>query len=126
MIQITDKIWAVEVPEDATNIEICNYGENDTLEYMHHIDGIAAYAMDDLAPGTWRFLFNTKTATEEQAKKVVGWIEIAGKMGYYDYLNPEPYRYIESWEESLRSFLFDKGIDPDKNNYAIIENISNE
>jgi hypothetical protein len=126
MIQLTDKHICLKIPDG-------DYGEGLIIEvdgkhFLNLIDenGEMLAGTQPLPPGTWRFLFTNKTAMEEQARRVVGWIEIAGKMGYYDYLNPEPYRYIESWEESLRSFLFDKGIDPDKNNYAIIENISNE
>jgi len=120
MTQITGKHFAIEVPEDATNIEICNYGENDTLEYMHHIDGIAAYAMDDLPPGTWRFLFATGTATEEDARTVV---ERYGK-GWKDYNIYHAHKHIPYGLaiDSLETLLRSKGLDENKN-YAIIEKL---
>lgn len=125
MTQLTDKLYAVEVPDDATDVGwragqfTCKQLHTKPGEYHWIVD--ADDLMHDIG-GTWAFLFTTKTATEEDARKVVAWIEIAGKIGYYDYMNPEPYRYLESWEESLRSLLRSKNLDP-KNNYAIIEKL---
>ncbi len=117
MTQLTDKHWAVEVPDDAKGIVIRNYGLNDALEYTHHIDHIAAYCVDDLPPVTCQFLFTTKEATEEDGRRVVE----DGESGYkgYDVLNDN----ILFWRyalESLASLLHSKNLDPNKN-FAIIQ-----
>lgn len=84
MTQLNNEIYAVKVPEGATNIEVCNYGLDDALEYDHK----GTHAVDDLPPGSYTFLFCTSEVTEEQAASVVQIISngrISGRPQYRRY-----------------------------------------
>lgn len=120
MIQLTDKAFAITMPEGAENCEI--RGAHPGRPYLL-LSFFGEGEAVELPAGEYKIVvFNTKTATEEDARKVVAWIEIVGKVGYYDYMNPEPYRYLESWEDSLNALLRSENLDTDKN-YALIEKL---
>lgn len=134
MMQLTDKTMAMPLPEGAERV------------YYDGAASIGFYLNGDLRfihfpPGTYRFLFTTTTATEEDARKVVETIHIeegpspgndfAGgwDTGYVDYENRGEFAGYQGDAgvfrkaiESLHSLLRSKGLD-DKNNFAIIEKL---
>lgn len=128
MIQLTDRVYAVELPPG-------NYGDGLIVEvdgkyYLNLIDeeGIMLAGTKPLPPGTWRFLFTTKTATEEQAASIVQIIsngKASGTPQYrrYDRDNELPARmWTRDARHSLETLLRSKGLD-DKNNFALIEKL---
>lgn len=141
MTKLTDNIFAYSLPNG-------NYGEGLIIEvdgkhYLNMIDdnGEMLAGTKPLPPGNYRFLFTTKTATEEDARKVVETIHIeegpspgndfAGgwDTGYVDYENRGEFAGYQGDAgvfrkaiESLHSLLRSKGLD-DKNNFAIIEKL---
>lgn len=121
MTQLTDKVYAESLPPG-------NYGDGLIIEvdgkyYLNLIDenGEMLAGTKPLPPGTWRFLFTTKTAKEEDARKVV---TPYGK-GWKDYIVYHAHKDIpyEFAYDSLRSLLRSKNLNPDKNNYALIEKL---
>lgn len=111
MTQLNNEIYAVKVPEGAKELH-CeeSLSGKPYLAYKFKDDLLLnEYEHIALPPGSYEFLFTSDEATEEQARKVVAWIEISGKVGYYDYMNPEPYRYFDNYADSLRSLLASKG-----------------
>lgn len=130
MTQLTDKgIFAIEVPSMAYGFMINNYADESELMYMLDIDEISDEPSHDetlipkkLPPGSYEFLFCTKEASERDVINVVAWIEIAGKIGYYDYMNLEPYRYLYNHTESIESLLRSKNLNH-KKNYALIKRL---
>jgi hypothetical protein len=117
MTLLRENYWAVEVPEDAEQIEVCNYGSNDTIEWVHKIDSVNAYRVDDLPPGTWQIICTTKDATIDQAQQIVE----AQDDGFRNY-NEDDFHYdlpLMSPFDSLRSLLEAKGLRG--KNYCIIQ-----
>lgn len=104
MIQLTDKVWAVEMPDKV----------NDFKSFVECVKNDEA----DTDVGKFQFLFATKTAIEEEARKAVDEHKIRGNVRYEDYTRE--YMWQETALESLHSLLRSKGLDPNKN-YAIIE-----
>jgi len=116
MTQLTDKHWAVPMPDNAESCELRGphpgrkitllsfYGEGEAIE---------------LPPGDWQIvIFNTKTATDKDAKKVVDvYLD-----GYVDYDKDGFHNDIPHSAPlfSFYSLLRSKGLDEEKN-YAIIE-----
>jgi hypothetical protein len=116
MIQLTDKAFAIPMPKDAESCELRGarpgrqfqllsfYGEGEAVE---------------LPTGEYKILvFNSSTATEEQAKKVVEEYVLRGNIRFTDYTHE--YMWCSTAKDSLESLLRSKGLD-EKNNYAIIE-----
>lgn len=128
MTQLTDKIWAAEVPDDARNFR---FGKSERLKaklfYNTTLDYFAGSQVIEFPPGTYRFLFTTKTATEEQSASVVQIIsngKISGRPQYrrYDRDNESPaMMWTRDSRHSLETLLRSKGLD-DKN-YALIEKL---
>lgn len=124
MIQLTDNVFAETLPPG-------NYGEGLIIEvdgkyYLNLIDeeGVMLAGTKPLPPGSWRFLFTTKTATEEDARKVVErWEDLKDR----PYVGYEPGKLTVCWNalQSLRSLLRSKKLD-DNNNYALIEKMSSD
>lgn len=130
MVQITDKVFAVEVPSMAFGLMVNNYGNESELMYMLSMSDISeddnseeTLVTKPLPTGTWHFLFATKTATEEQARKVV---DRYGK-GWKDYNMHHVHKHIpyELAIDSLETLLRSKGLDDNKN-YALIEKLSSD
>lgn len=148
MTQLTDKIWTMDVPSMAFGFMVNNYATESELIYMLSMSDIAdddnaeeTLITKPLPPGTWRFLFTTKTATEEDARRVVKTIHIeeapspyndfAGgwRFGYVDYENRGEFSGYQGDAgsfgksiDSLNSLLRSKGLD-DKKNFALIEKL---
>lgn len=139
MTQLTDKVGAMDVPSMAFGFDINNYADESELMYMLSMSDIAddenaeeTLITKPLPPGTWRFLFTTKTATEEDARKVVRsseWHFPEKHARYVDYKFPFDRENKQRWGEgfgsaieSLHSLLRSKGLDENKN-YALIEKL---
>lgn len=120
MIKLTDKVWAEAIPADASPyiLDSAN-GKGQGLFWTQ--PGVQSPPWIDLPPGTYRFLFTTKTATEDQARKVVRELPVGAR--YENYNGDYPVWYHTA-KESQKSLLRSKGLD-DKNNYALIENTTN-
>lgn len=79
MIQLTDNIYAVEVPSMAFGIMTNNYGDESELMYMLSMEDISDEPNHEETlitkklspPGFWQFLFTTREVTEEQARLIV-------------------------------------------------------
>lgn len=140
MTKLTDKIWAVEVPQwqDAElhfqpSIEDMLNDRPGMSEliiwYTAKACGSPKIKMTAKLPmtGSYRFLFTTKTATEEDARKVVAKLNNGVYHDYaYSHFDPcDEYApcYLSALE-SLHSLLRSKSLDPE-NNYALIENTTN-
>lgn len=136
MIQITDKVYAVEVPQDKTckpeGMTFANFYPHASKE-VDEIIWIKCNGnsfTQKIPPGSWRYLFTTKTATEEDARRVVlssEWYFPDGHTRYVDYAHPYDTKFKQQWGigfgtalESLASLLRSKGLD-DKRNYSLIE-----
>lgn len=117
MTKLTGKTTAMPIPEGAERV------------YYDGANSIGFYLNGELRfihfpPGTWRFLFTTKAATEEDARRVVG----NGQYDSYGCYNVwSPYGIIDnpydSAAEALSGLLRSKNLDENKN-YALIENIN--
>lgn len=132
MIQITDKVWAVEVPDKINNPNfyrvnneaiMFNWDDIDHPLNPHDLVRVDKF-FGDLKDYKWPvFLFTTKTATEEDAHPVVENVTTVNELPVYrDY---EFSMWMKSAVGSLRSLLRSKGLDPNKN-YALIEKQSND
>lgn len=133
MTQLTDKVWAVEVPDGSGAFKIMPHfvrnaiTERDAIKLVWESEQIT-HSWVILPPGSWRFLFTTKAATEEQAASVVQIIsngKITGRPQYrrYDRDNELPARmWTRDSRHSLETLLRSKGLDENKN-YALIEKL---
>lgn len=141
MTQLTDKIYAIEVPDDLLSPEFCfeqsigrmldgEKGDDElVIRYREKSCGSPIGKLTIPVPAnSYRFLFTTKTATEEDAASVVQIIsngKISGRPQYrrYDRDNELPARmWTRDARHSLETLLRSKGLDPDKN-YSIIEKL---
>lgn len=120
MVQLTDNVWAAEVPDDASNIVVHGYllENKSAFIYSTTLNGVAFDRAFDLPPGSWQYLFTTKEATWEQAEGVVEEINWWYKNYEGDILYSNPV-------DSLQSMLKAKGCDVNKN-WAIIQTATNE
>lgn len=125
MTQLTDKVFAIPMPDGAESCEIRGghrYRPYPLLSFYGKGEAVI------LPPGEFKIVvFNTKTATEEDARKVVE----EDKRGFKHYWNDKGFvprgfnsRYKTALE-SLHSLLRSKSLDP-KNNYALIEKESSD
>lgn len=120
MIQLTENIIAVEVPNDATDIEL---NEGVFLVFLSYKIGIQSYLKDlQLKPNN-HSLIGVTPLSEEQWKEAVDSKQI-GQMTeprWRDYLYGEFVLYgLKTATESGLSFLESKGLDINKK-YAIIK-----
>lgn len=125
MIQLTEKVIAVEVPNDATAIEL---NEGVFLVFLSYKIGIESYLKDlELKPNN-HFLIGVTPLLEEQWKEVVKTEVVRiydedDNIERYDYLyknysNPRGYNKLTATESGL-SLLESKGLDINKK-YAIL------
>ena len=134
MTQLTDKHWAVEVPDDSTSHSVLSSFQPNTLSYEYSIEKAercetGLTAMINLPPGNWQYLFTSKSASEEDAKKVVKlseWYFPARHIRYVDYAHPYDTENKQSWNigfttalDSFRSLLRSNGLD-ENNNFSIL------
>lgn len=68
----------------------------------------------DLPPGKYEPLGRPLQISEEVAKGLVGWFEIAGSVGYRDYGVVNDYRYLLSAHASLLSLIRAEGFNPEQ------------
>lgn len=121
MTQLTDNRLAIPLPKGAESCELRGahrdrpypllsfYGEGEAVE---------------LPPGEYQIVvFNTGTATEEDARKVVEQYTLRGNVRFTDYTHE--YMWCDTAKDSLESLLRSKGLDENKN-YAIIEKLSSD
>lgn len=120
MTQLTENVFAVEVPEDATDIVVHN--EPPKIIFTSKIQDPAQCGGDmiRLPPGSWQFICTTKEATEQQAKGIVGWLQIGDQLGYQDYRFDDPRFPYKLATQSLNSLCKAKGLDVSKN-YALLK-----
>lgn len=113
MTQLTDKVYAVQVPDDANDFEVEGYKVRNAIDER---DGQmlvwaslqATHNFIILSRGNWRFLFTTKQATEEQAASVVEGVDSEGRGPIY--MNYENGMYVfHKPQSSLRSLLRSRG-----------------
>jgi hypothetical protein len=119
-IHLIGDVYAVEVPEGATAIEICNYGLNDALEFVHKIEGIAAYDCNDLPPGSWQVIGTVKEALKKVPMGIVECkiVEYDGGIKgtrFVNYLNDNQRTWFINKTDSFRSLLTSKGLAMEKN-----------
>jgi hypothetical protein len=110
MTKITDSVYAVEVPEGATCIEIENYGLDDALTYIY-VDKIAGkmknvIGVDDLPPGNWRVLCTTREVKAMHAPVLFGYAMLSDHYA----------------QETIKALITSKGLDADKN-HCLIEKL---
>lgn len=127
MTQITDKVYAIQMPKGAESCELrgAHFGRPyPLLSFFGEGEAV------ELPAGEYQILvFNTKTATEEDARKVVEKEElfINGNSQGVLYCNYHCQHDVCEWykyaTDSLNSLLRSKGLD-DKNNFALIEKLS--
>lgn len=108
MTQLNDRIWAIGILDTVINFK----------SFAKAVKNEDA----DVPVGRFQFLFTTKTATEEDAKKMVRELPVGAR--YENYNGDFPVWY-HTCKESLKSLLRSKGLDPNKN-YAIIEKLSSD
>jgi hypothetical protein len=65
MTQLTDNIFAVEVPEGASGLDINKYGGGSELNYWIIKEGKQKLIVKDLPPGNWRILCTTRDAQDK-------------------------------------------------------------
>ena len=119
MIQLTKNILAVEVPNNATDIEL---NEGVFLVFLSYKIGIESYLKDLKLKPNNHYLIGVTPLSEEQWKEVV-FHEVFGS--FFDYVNPNSGDYArgymcQSATEGGLSLLESKGLDVNKK-YAIIK-----
>lgn len=72
MTQLTEDVFAVEVPERASGLDINKYRGGSELNYWIIKEGKQNLIVIDLPPGPWQLLCTTREATPEQAKEITG------------------------------------------------------
>lgn len=113
MIQLTESLIAVEVPNDATDIEL---NEGVFLVFLSYKIGIESYLKDlELKPNN-HFLVGVTPLSEEQWKEVVGSHTSSEKM----YCDRTPYIIPVSPKDRWNDLQRHKGLDINKK-YAIIK-----
>jgi len=118
MIQLTENIFAVPVPDDVDRIYISG------LSWLcGYTKGNKMFAIEQLHSHKYKLLFTTSTIDEEKAKMMVetDGFEEAGDVfeGFVDYGNEN--RILSTARQSFQSLLQSKGL---TGNYAIIEKVT--
>ena len=130
MTQLTDKHWAVEVPDGAFGFQIIKDQPSILYYDIPASRGECDSGWVQLPPsGSWQYLFSTQGATEEDARKVVKCNQdfVRGakvQMAFYENYEGR-HSSFSSAVVSLQSLLKSKGCDTSKNQ-AILQNINNE
>lgn len=144
MVQLTDSIWAVEVPESWETAEL--HFQPSIEDMLNDREGFSELimwytaktcgsprqklAIKLPATGSYQFLFTTKEATEGNAVSVVQIIsngKVSGRPQYRRYdrdlVKDTPAKcWTRDSRHSLETLLKSKGCDPGKN-YAIIQKL---
>ena len=144
MTQLTNNHWAVEVPDMATNFivdmgyliyKVPNYkgwvNDNVLADYNKLQKHLKKYENEPdfktggtpLPPGSWKYLFTTKEATEEDLKVFDHILQHHNfKEWFLDFTHRGT--YFLNRIGSFMSFLISKGL-PSGNNFAILQNNTN-
>lgn len=125
MTQMTNDIYAVEVPEGATGFDINKYSNGSELNYWLIAGAKDTLIVIDLPPGNWQLICTAKEVSKEQA------IEVVKQYGKYfiDFTATEQdwkekeVNWSETPIDSLRSLLTSKGLDLNKN-YVLIKKLT--
>lgn len=128
MTQLTDNIFASQVPQDKTcqpeDMTFANFYPHASKE-VDEIIWIKCNGnsfTQKIPPGTYRFLFTTEVATEEQLKPLDYVLQHNNfKERFIDFCNRLTYFFNR--KDSLDSLLLSKKLNPE-NNYAIIEKLT--
>lgn len=126
MIQLTDKIFCVEVPEFSKKHHISATMKvatsNDQSIFFKHQDEdeLDEWTFIELPPGTWCFLFTSESVSEEDARKVVPSLP-CGRKKLYKGVRGGNEVWLQSALESLRALLKSKGWE---GNVAVVERVS--
>jgi len=134
MIQLTDKVFAIEVPEWASAFKIdqkpeIDFYELDCYEIGEYDEPVKEKSIS-IPGGNWRYICTSKEITEAEAKGIVlssEWHFPERHTRYVDYAHPYDHENKQKWsegfgtaKESLNSLLASKGLDVNKN-YCLIE-----
>lgn len=122
MTQLTEDIWAVEVPIGATRVSIPNWNEVLELTFEHPVNDTDAKGSIQLPAGEWCYMFCTDGCTEDEAG-IMGFFEIEGEIVYRDYCAEWLSFPFSDPIDSLRSLLVSCDLDPN-NNYALLKKIA--
>lgn len=123
MTELLPNIFAVEVPESLSQIEL--YGTMDGVDEINGIVTILRQGQSpifktwhkSIPPGSYDILFTTKEATEDQAAQIVK-REWDSEYQQWFYLTETGLTL--DYRESLNFLLRSKGLNPDKN-YLLIK-----
>lgn len=118
MVQLTDKHWAIPIPDNANGITIGNH-------YFGYYEGEPTFkAIRTMPlPGNWQFLFTTKEATEVDVAKVVEKVIHPNEPIYYKIYDEDSDAIATThWHYSFETLLKAKGCDVSKN-WAIIQKL---
>ncbi len=113
MTQLTENIFAIEVPGDAERIEFSIQGDGVPCITYWHGKNLEPDVVC-LPPGSWSFLCTSTDITEEQCKEIVVYHEYSE--GYEHYMTDEEYSQNDRVEplstalESFHSLLRSKGL----------------
>jgi hypothetical protein len=111
MTQLTDDLFAVEVPEGAANYRIMKFSQPETLSYDYSIQKgdrctTGLIAMIDLPPGNWRVLCTTREVKAMHAPALFGYAMLSDHYA----------------QETIKALITSKGLDADKN-HCLIEKL---
>ena len=128
MTQLTDSMYAVEVPSMAFGLMVNNYAKESELMYMLSMEDIAdddnteeTLITKKLPPGNWQLLCTTREISEEQAKEFLEWFQVDNSIGWRDYFEKEPFRYkYTNYKHSLNSLIASNNLDPEMN-YVLLK-----
>jgi hypothetical protein len=112
MIKLTENSIAIEVPENTQNWKVTRFHGDNDLVCPDGNGGLKWLAM--IPEGNWQILGRPASITEDQWKGIVGWFELAGKVGYMDYSFDDTRFPFAFAKDSGQSLLKAKNIDPDR------------
>lgn len=129
MIQLTDNVWAVQIPKGANGFTMSK--EFNALTYYAENPSFESIRTVNLPPGQWEFICTSKDATEEQAASVIERLadyqdkKLGALPSYLNYA----YSKKDDWYGcfpfptavlSLESLLKSKGLE---GNYALLKKL---
>ncbi len=107
-------LYAVELPEGATDVRISDNSNNPGILYAEKISGLIRYV--PLKDNNYTFHFTTNTATEQDLTRVVPEMSVGNR--WPNYCGDYPI-WFHTRKESFHSLLAANGL-PVEKNYAIL------